>query len=78
MPTVIGSSNFVAGLKPIKPLRNFPEGRIRLRLRNNCFAEIWVRTEKGIRRFSVMDTGDYWEPGPETGCNATVIKRNPS
>lgn len=56
----------------VKTLRNWPEGRIRLRLRNEEFAQAFVKTAHGIRRFYIAEVDGFWEPGPEIGANITA------
>lgn len=67
----IGMS-LIFGVKEQKPLRGFPEGRVRIRARNEAFMIAFVKTATGIRKFYVEDHEDHWSPGPETGYNDTV------
>jgi len=59
----------IFGVQNPKPLAGFPQGRIRLRIRNTDFARAFVRTPSGIRHFIVKDTGEKWEPMLEQGRN---------
>ena len=59
----------VFGVREIKPLRGFPPGKIRIKMRNGCFTEFFVRTPDGIRQFVALDYGDYWECSHEQGRN---------
>lgn len=49
----------------IKPIRNAPEGRQRIRLRNNKCAELFVKTPEGIRRFVLENKEDCWWVNPK-------------
>ncbi len=46
--------------KEIKPIVNAPAGKQRLRLRNKCAAQLFVKTLEGIRHFVLVDDGDVW------------------
>jgi hypothetical protein len=59
----------IFGMVRPKPLRGFPAGRVRLRLRCDAWASAAVVTRDGIRRFYLEDTGRYWRPGLEIGRN---------
>lgn len=58
----------------IKPVKTDLPGRIRLRVRNDAFAEVFIRHEGSTRRFAVLDRGDHWEPALdfEQGSNTTI------
>lgn len=43
--------------------------KIRYRMRNNGLAEVFIKTGDGIRKFFVVDCGDYWKPKYEQGRN---------
>jgi len=62
----------VFGLAEIKPLRGFPEGRVRIRLRNDDFAQAYVKTATGIRCFYLYEVDGHWQPSFETARNETV------
>ena len=70
---IIAKSNFVWGIQPLRILKGFPEGRIRLRLRNKAVAKAFVRTADGIRVFTIKSDGDWWVPGCELGRNLTTF-----
>ena len=57
-----------------KPLKGFPVGRTRVRIRNTGFASVYVKTEYGIRHFTPVDKGGHWEPLFEVGRNDTATK----
>ena len=65
------STNGVFGLVTMRPLRGFPEGRIKLRFRNDDFAVAFVRNKYGIRRFVLGEEDGYFIPLVETGRNIT-------
>jgi hypothetical protein len=50
------------GINEPKPARNFPPGRVRWIMRNDCLVKAAVRTPEGLRIFPVWDAGDAWEP----------------
>lgn len=52
----------VFGSVPRKPLRGFPRGRIRIRIRNDEFALVYVKNAAGTVAYYVEDTGKWWEP----------------
>jgi len=78
MPAIIISH--IAGMavfgvpSTIKPFKNIPYGRTRVRLRNDSFGMVFIKTELGIRKFPISDMGDYWTvfPEMEQGRNLTV------
>ena len=55
-------------VQPMPP-SGFPQGRIRLRLRNDAFAQAFVKSPTGIRRFLVGRRGACWVPVCEQGAN---------
>lgn len=71
----MNKTEIIFAIREPKPLRGFPEGRVRLRLRNDEFARAFVRTPEGIRHFIVQETPDgFWEPVPgcEQGRNVSI------
>lgn len=66
---IIGASDMVWGVKPPLPLKGFPSGRVKLRLRNTDFAQGFVKTADGIRRFYIAEVGGFWTPKFEQGAN---------
>ena len=64
--------NAVYGIAKPKPLKGLPEGRARVRMRPSAFAEVFVKTASGIRRFIIVDEGDCWVAKYELGSNRTV------
>ena len=51
------------------PLKGFPRGKYRVRLRPNEFAKVYVKTEDGICEFTAKITDGHWTPGPEMARN---------
>lgn len=64
-----GDSSAVWGVKERKPLKGFPEGRVKIRLRNTDFARAFVKTTSGIRQFIVAEVDGFWIPKFEQGSN---------
>lgn len=64
-----GKLREVFGMVEPKPLRGFPPGEVRLRLRYDCFARAFVRNESGIRHFYVEEVDGFWQPCFEQGAN---------
>ncbi len=78
MATMFGKLTAVFGIpSQIKPIVGLPEGRARLRLRNDEFAMVFVRTSTGIRKFYISDVGGNWIAEIELGENRT-IQRSPT
>jgi hypothetical protein len=63
------SEGFVFGMRPARPLRGFPAGRVRIRQRNTDYARAFVKTGDGIRAFIIAEQGGYWVPYAEVGAN---------
>ena len=64
-----GNHNVVFGVKAPLPLKGFPQGRIRLRIRNTGFAQAFVKSESGIRHFYISEKEGFWTPIYEQGSN---------
>lgn len=60
------------GITPILPLRGFPEGKTRIRMRSGELVKIRVRSADGIRSFVVEESEGAWVPLIEEGVNATA------
>jgi hypothetical protein len=52
-----------------KPLKGFPEGKSRLRIRAKDFVKVRIKTETGIREFYPHEVDGFWVPYCETGRN---------
>jgi len=58
------------GVKDPLPLRGSPDGRSRIRIRNDAFTTVFIRPpDGGIRRFHVEERDGAWWPSFETGAN---------
>ena len=64
---IYGSSLY--GMMEMKDLLFFPQGRARVRMRPNAFINVYIKTDEGIRGFTVKAEGDYWRPCHELGIN---------
>lgn len=62
----------IFGIQNPKPLLNLPDGRARLRMRPNDFAQVFVKASGGLRCFHVTDKGDHWEGVHEFARNETM------
>jgi len=67
--TTIGDTSVVWGVTEPLPLKGFPKGRVKLRLRSDDFARAFVKTEQGTRSFFVAKQDGYWIPKYELGIN---------
>jgi len=66
--------NVLFGVRQILPLRGFPAGKTRIRMRNTEFVQVFVRPpEGGCRRFYAHERDGAWWPAIESGAN-----RNPA
>ena len=54
-------TKFVFGHQEPRPITNLPSGKARLRLRGDDFAQVFVKTDDGIRRCYLKDAGENWE-----------------
>lgn len=60
----------VFGVRKISKLCGFPRGRVRIRMRNGEFAQVFVKTNRGIRKFYVaVDRRGNWIPHGEIARN---------
>lgn len=60
------------GVQEPKPLKNFPPGKVRLRMRNNDFVHAYVKTSSSIRHFLVDEIDGFWVPILEQGANKRI------
>jgi len=58
------------------PLKDFPEGRTRIRIRPAELVTVVVRTPEGIHMFTVREDEGFWTPGPELARNITKPKQH--
>lgn len=71
--TSFGGLLGVFGIPPeIKQIVGLPPGKARLRLRCTEFAEVFVKTATGIRRFYISDVGRNWVAELEIDSNQTI------
>ena len=66
---IIGASDMVWGVQSAKPLRGFPDGKVRIRVRSADFAQAFVKTRDGIRHFYIQSIDGFWQPKFEQGSN---------
>lgn len=60
------------GIRGPFPLKDFPEGKVRVRVRNNAFPVAYVYQHgKSIRKFLVAEKDGYWIPFHEQQANHT-------
>ena len=65
---VIGTNvPFGSGIK--RPLAAFPKGKARIRIRNNDFVKVFIKTGNGIRGFYPEEKNGVWIPKIEFGSN---------
>jgi len=70
MAILLGNCPVYGGVDP-KPLKGFPEGRARIRMRPADFVKVFVKTATGIREFVVTEKDGHWEPLHELARNET-------
>lgn len=59
----------VYGVRPILPLKGFPCGKYRLRMRPEDCAVLYVKTADGIRCYTIKEEDGHWVPDMECGVN---------
>lgn len=59
----------VYGVKTPLPLHDFPEGKVRLRMREDSLAQVFVRKAEGMRQFVLQEVEGKWVPAAEIGAN---------
>lgn len=74
--------SFVKYAKPIpfgivepKPLRGFPSWRAKIKMRNEEFVRIYVKTANGIQCWIPKEENGFWVPGHNQGENKRVTTR---
>jgi hypothetical protein len=65
----------VFGIHTPKSLHGFPPGRTRIRMRPREFVKVFVKTEKGIAAFSVMEKDGFWIPRIKIAENISIDRR---
>lgn len=68
----VAAKSHVFGIHAAKPPKDFPEGKLRFRLRQDEFGKAYVWTPAGIRKFYIKDDGENWIPSYEVGRNQTA------
>jgi hypothetical protein len=70
MATMLSTGvSIVFGVVEPKPLKDFPEGRTRIKIRSRAVVVVYARTQTGIRAFAVHDNGAEWVPAFEFARN---------
>ena len=72
MATTIGITCIFGTCKP-KRLRGFPQGKIKLRMRNNDYMTAYVRNKEGITAYRIIEKNDNWYPAFEIARNHNHI-----
>jgi hypothetical protein len=60
------------GVVPVLPLRHFPQGKVRVRLRPGEVPTVYVRNAEGITAFLPHEVDGHWEPLLTLGKNARL------
>jgi hypothetical protein len=68
MAVIIGTTALF-GIQGKKPLRGFPEGRVKIVIRPSDFVTAFVKTKSGIRKFYVKEVDGFYEPCLEAMAN---------
>lgn len=68
MAGIIGAVG-IFGVHDKKPLRRFPEGRVKIVMRNDDFMIAFVKASNGIRKFYVKEVDGFYEPYCEAMAN---------
>lgn len=55
------------------PLSGFPKGRARIRIRNDDFIRVFIKTEDGIRGFYPEEKDGSWIPKIEFSSNRREV-----
>ena len=51
------------------PLEGFPEGRAKIKIRNDDFTKVYIKTKTGIHEFYPTEKNGKWIPLWEVGRN---------
>lgn len=57
------------GVREMLPLKGFPSGKIRIRMRPEEFAIAFVRTSEGVFKYAIGEKDGYWHPAILQGSN---------
>lgn len=66
---IYGDHNVVFGAFTPLPLKGFPAGKVRLKIRNDDFVRAYVKTEQGIECFIIAEEDGFWIPKYKQGAN---------
>ena len=69
---VVGDPRIPVGIAPILPLKDFPPGRCRIRMRKDETVVVFVKSPDGIRKFIPIEQDGHWIPFAEVGRNQTL------
>ena len=69
---IIRPMNLPFGACEILPLAGFPKGRARIRIRDNDFVRVYIKTESGIKEYHVQEVDGFWKPLCLISENKTV------
>lgn len=73
MGTTTIRHRMIFGVHPKMPLKGFPDGKKRLRMRGEQWAQVFVRPpEGGIRAFYIKEHDGHWIPAIESGSNSIL------
>tara|TARA_R110002020_G_scaffold262857_5_gene477274 strand:- start:615 stop:839 length:225 start_codon:yes stop_codon:yes gene_type:complete len=53
----------------LPPILNLPEGKVKIRMRNNDYIRVYIRNDGGIREFRLRGNEDYCYLSCEQGNN---------
>jgi hypothetical protein len=74
----IGATGPIFGIADRKPLKGWPAGLVRIKIRNSGYARGYVRPPGGgIREFLIEEAGGYWCPCHEQGANINAAPIHP-
>jgi hypothetical protein len=60
---------FIFGFSEPLPLKGFPPGKTRIRIRADDWVRIYVKDNHGIREWVVEEQDGFWIPGFQQGAN---------
>lgn len=62
------------GVVAMREIKGLPEGKTRIRMRQDEFVSLFVRTRTGIRWFFLEEVDDHWIAVCEQQVNLTVLR----
>jgi hypothetical protein len=72
MAFTIGESLLFGYVENLPPILNLPIGKVRVRIRNDNYAKVYVRNDDGIREFRLKCNEDYCYVCCEQGVNLKI------